>query len=86
MQFHLSSPLHSFVGHSISFRCSDADVAVLVDGDKEGGEEGRDSANDELLPSRSLPFLHCLSKTNLFFTFSLHRLFFSPPPLSYLPI
>lgn len=34
MQFHLSSPLHSSVGYSIMFRCSDADVSV---NDKEGG-------------------------------------------------
>lgn len=42
MQFHLSSPLHSSAGHSITFRCSDADEAVLVAGDEEGGRrEGR---------------------------------------------
>lgn len=29
MQFHLSSLLHSSTGHSITFRCSDADVAVF---------------------------------------------------------
>lgn len=66
MQFHLSSPLHSSVGHSITFRCSDADVAVLVVNDKEGGE-GRDGANDEPPSSRSLTLFFLPVKTKSLF-------------------
>lgn len=42
MQFHLSSPLHSSTGHSITFRCSDADVAVFGCRWQRGRERGRE--------------------------------------------
>lgn len=75
MQFHLSSPLHSSTGHSITFRCSDADVAVFgcrwqrVEGEGEG---------TPLMMSRRLSrsltlfvsfFLATCQKTNLSFFF-----------------
>ena len=82
-QFHLSSPLHSSAGHSITFRCSDADVAAVV-----GGEEG--GANDEPPSPRSLGLsLLRLSNPNLFLFFFLPL--FSPldqlpPPPCLCPI
>lgn len=60
MQFHLSFSLHSSTGHSITFRCSDADVASV-----EGRRVGRTPLTMSSPPSvsffplpASLSYLH----------------------------
>lgn len=77
MPFHLSSLLHSSARHSITFRCSDADLA-LVGCQWQRGEERGGTALMMSCCHASSVFLFRQTRSPC--------LFFSLPPLSYLPI